>query len=571
VKRVECLATVGVAVATLLLAASAHAQETPPLSASPATVTLDANGNGEVTLSNNLGVDLELTLEVVGEDGARVPSASVDPSDRSLVAGSSATVTVRIPGPPRASILVVVAAPVSGLSEGAALRIPVSKTAPAKPAVKEWTLVYTHAGDDAGTRLPLTSACAGLGLKKATELGTVQAGGEQLAITGSCDGDSSKSVTLTTAVQGSDGRSYKGKIKVGDSEVDLTVEDTLSWMLVALLIAIGIGAAVGVSAWQGWGRATRELLRKSYLVEQLVASRNERNADVSFVKAAADLGLPANVQAWTIAGAVRTKVSELRRPLRRFPTDDEVTQAGEELDALELEIRQWPDTANRLGELKQRLEKLADLKSYLDIIEPRTLCRPGPLSLEAMRDVRAAADEAVALANDWPAASIEAARGVGKNLPANEPARLHLDSVLERFRTATSPALAKAALDEFWEVDRELREAAVPPALRAAAMPEAGGPALTGRFEQVDTDDPALAARGLATQIWMVDMWVFVVLLLAALIAGMQALWVDKSFGGAWDIASAFVWGLGAGAVGEPLSAALGDLGRSWFTTRDKA
>jgi hypothetical protein len=571
VTRVARLAGVlGIVLPSLVLVSGAVAQEKAPLSASPAAVTLDAEGDGEVKLSNDVGVDMELSLTIVGEDGQPVSEASVTPpSGGRLAAGSTGTATVRVPSRPATSNLVIVASPTGGLPQGAVLRVPLSRTSPAKPAVGEWTMVYTHAGEDAGTELPLTSACAGLALNKPTELGTLQADGERLTITGACDDDTSKSLTLSIPALDSNGRSYKGKVKVGGTDVDLTVEDTLSWMLVAFLISIGIAVALGINAYRGWGRAAKDVLRSSYLAEQLVASRNEKSADRSFAKAAGELGLPANVREWTIADAVRQKLAELRRPLRRFPNTEEIEAAREAIQALELEVRQWPDTANRLAELDQRSNKLDKLTTYLSSILPRTLKRQGPLDLAAMRDVRAAADEAVALANDWPAESIATAGRMAEKLPPGEPARVHFHSVLEQFRVAPGPTAAKEALDDFWTVEAELREAAAPSALLATAMPEAGALAWTGLFEGVSTDDPAATARGLAAQMSFIDTWVLVVLLLAALVAGMQALWVDKTFGGAWDIASALVWGLGAGAISEPLSAALGDFGRSWLTARE--
>jgi hypothetical protein len=59
----------------LLVTASAYGQDKPPLSASPAAVTLDTDGTGSVQLSNDVGVDLELTLGIVGDDGAVVANA----------------------------------------------------------------------------------------------------------------------------------------------------------------------------------------------------------------------------------------------------------------------------------------------------------------------------------------------------------------------------------------------------------------------------------------------------------------------------------------------------------------
>jgi hypothetical protein len=133
---------------------------------------------------------------------------------------------------------------------------------------------------------------------------------------------------------------------------------------------------------------------------------------------------------------------------------------------------------------------------------------------------------------------------------------------------------ARQALAAFWSANKALQEAAAtrqegltPGALRVAA----GGPRGTALFDRLPVGDPGAAAATLARRASMIDFLVLAILLAVALVAGMQALWVDKTFGGFWDIAAAFAWGLGSGAVAGPLTAALGSASRSWLTAHEDA
>jgi hypothetical protein len=559
------------ALAFLLLAANARASEEAPLSASPSPVELDAGGNGEVALANETGAGLSLSLRIVGEKGEALPGASVTPSKGAAVGpGETLSTKVAVPNPPTTSALVVVAAPAEGLPLGAVLRVPLSKSAAVKPAVTEWTLLDTHPGDDSGAKLPLTAACSNLNLTGASELGTVQAEGETLTVTGKCGDATAKSVDLSVSPSKADGRTYKGKIEVGATEVELTVQNKLCAAIAALLIFIGIVVALAIGAWRGGGRAASDLKRETYVVEQLVADGNPASVDKSFAKAAAVLNLPPNVQAWTVAAAARTKLAELRRPLRGFPSEETLKKTREALAALELELRNWPEEANLLGELQVRGPKLAELSKYYPAILDRTLRRTGPLELKTMADVKTAAKEAVTLANDWPAGAIATARELALQVPGTH-ARASFDTVLDHFHEAGSVGEAMAARSAFWDAYRELRDEATDEGFVAESMAAGAAAGTTAPFEPAETDDPAAMAGELAALNFAIDAWVLGMLLLVALAAGMQALWVDKSFGGGWDIIAALAWGVGSGAVGQPLSSALSDFGRSWSLTSKEA
>ena len=563
-----------VALVALALAAPAGAQDTPALSAGTPSVTLDERGAGEVTLTNETALDLTIALAVVGDDGSRVPNAVGDlATGPRLGPGETATVTVTVPDAPAESVLVVRAAPTGGLPRGAVLRVPVTKLAPPKPAVKAWTIMRKHAGSDEGERLPLTQPCGGLNLTKPKELGTVQAGGHSLTVTGSCPDKSAKWLELSPTHRPSDGRSYTGTIKIGEDEVELTVEDTLVWTLAALIILGGIGLALFANLWPGGGRAIADLRRRSYVVEALVDPDNELSADRSFASAAERVGLPANVQEWRIGPEVRRKLIELRGSLHGFPEAEALEEAEKELESLETEVRNWHHVANELGDLKHRIGTLSDLEKYVDAVRKRTLDREGPLDLDAMSDVKAATSEALLLATDWPSETIAAARARAAALPESHDARQGFDAFVGRLRGAGTAAAAREALESFWAVNEALHKAGTrtelltgPPMKRFLAEAEAAGWA--GFFQPVETDDPTAAARDIGRRIAFVDAAVLVALLSAALVAGMQELWVGQSFGGFWDIAAAFVWGLGSGTIAAPLTTALTDFGRSWLAAR---
>jgi hypothetical protein len=560
---------------TISLPTTAWADTQQPISASPPAATLDKDGKAAVTVSNELGAQLGLTLEADDQQGQPLSQVTVTPSATSLAAGASLEVTVDAPSRPDSSTLVVVAAAGDALPTGAVLRIPLSKTAPAKPAVTKWKIVNTQAGSDAGRRLPLTKSCAGLGIEKPTELGVVEADGNDLTVTGSCSDPTAKSLALAISDVGPDGRSYSGTIKVADTDVALTVDNTVSWLLAVLLIFLGIIVALGLTGWRESGRAARDIVRRSRLVEWVVSDRNPHNSDRSFAQAATALELPTNVKQWTIAAAVREKSSELRGQVQARPTEDELKAATEDIASLEKTVGTWPDFANRLGELNHGLEKLRHLEAYSNRIRARTLDRHGPLDLDAIGDIKAAADEAIPLANDWPITTIVSAQTLALAIPDDSPAigaRHDFEALLDQFSAVADIDGAEAALAEFWTVNKELKGATEPEwafAIDFDSDPEEA--AHPSPFHPVETDDPAAIAAQIATEIWAIDLAVVIVLLLAAVFAGMQALWVDKTFGGASDVIAALFWGLGAGTVVQPLAAALTDLGRSRAVANKKA
>jgi hypothetical protein len=557
--------SVALAVGALATAATAHAQEPPALSATPASITLAANGTGTTTVANGTGVKLRLGIAVVDASGRSFDA----PKPRSLPAGRTTRLTVDLSNAPGDATLVVTARPAPGLPRGAALRVPIAKEASAVPAVKSWTMEFQPLWDEDGRDLPLSGPCSQSAAAKGVTA-VVQADGASHTVTGKCTKPSAHKLRLSVTGVGWDGREYSGTLKLGDVEVALTVEERWAWWLAGVIILIGLLAALGLNAWRGWGRGATDLLRRTYTVEQLVDGRNPAAADKAFASAAEELGLPNNVQGWTIADAVKTKLGTTRTKIRGWtdPKEEEVEAVRTDLEALEAQIVAWPEMANELARLSAALDRLGALDAYASTIRARTLALTGKIDLETAGKVKADVTEAVALAAVWPAEAIRDAARDAETLPAGDDARDLLDAALERMAAAADPVAAAAAVEDFWEAHKAIAQAKSPrPAAEAGAEEAVTEPgAMASYVEAVPTADPRDTAKGLGLRIALIDRLVVIFLVVVAWAAGMEALWIDESFGGAWDPILAFVWGAGAGAVATSLGTAIAAAIGSWRT-----
>nr|MDT0664555.1 hypothetical protein [Micromonospora sp. DSM 115978] len=248
---------------------------------------------------------------------------------------------------------------------------------------------------------------------------------------------------------------------------------TSAWWVVAGLVLVGILIALLVNRWLNGGRAVAELRWRLLGAEALVDRRNPHNADRLFAEAAAKVGLPPSVRSWTVAGAVTARTRELRARLRpEFgrPTVD-AAQVGTEIDDLENEVRNWPETANLVGLLRSRAGSLAVLREYLDEARGRTLDRVGPseLTFDEVKQIKAVAREAATLAGDWPGDKIFATAELAKNLDEGSPAWQRWETLRNRFAAVRTVSAAEQVRGEYEEVDAEVR-GAVAVRLRTAAQ-----------------------------------------------------------------------------------------------------
>jgi len=550
--------------------AQGAAAATGPLSASPDPAALDEGGRAAVTIVNETARPLRVRLAVVGPDGRPIAGATAGGPPGGVLAGGAAFETaISEPSGPVASRLVVVAAPAVGLPLGAVLRVGLQPSPAVAPAVSAWTVRNTEPGAADGRDLPLTGRCGRLGLTGATKVGTVQGDGIAVPVTATCASAKDTTVRLEPG-DAPAGHAYAGKVQIGGKDVELTVTSTVAAWVVAVVLGVSILIALALAVWQGWLRDAMGLRARIETARWLIDPTNENGAELQFQAAARELDLPPSVREWTIRAAIAKDLGAWARKARPLAgtSAEERAKIRADLDRLELEVRQWPEVANRLGALRAATTTLRHLTAYVETISGRTLGRTGPVDRSDMADIRSAAEEALGLAVGWPVDAIATAQLIAAQQP-DLPAAGELKTILERFAAAADPAGAKEAANAFWEVYRALRAQA---ADRVRLEGARGLPAAAERparaFAPAAVTDPLTRARAIRARIWLVDGLVLAFLLAVAFVAGMKALWVGHEFGGFWDFASAVGWGVGATAVLVPVTAALGDLRMSWAARR---
>ena len=374
-------------------AAAAARSRAAQIAVVPRSVTLDAKGQAKVTVTNRFCRRVGLAATLRTANGERVSGAvasvpghgllnrhrSVRIAITAMSLKSLATLVVSAHGPgrhPRVMQVWVAVVPQRAVPH------PPPPHLTASPAVDTWTIRWVRYDETIGQTFPLTGLCRDLGLRAGRRVGTVQAEGVAVTITGRCVHPTDHTVELTLGTIPWVGRSYSGKISLGptsSASVTLTVEVTTAWEVVAGLILAGIIVAIAVAQWQGWRRDVTILLRRTYLLQQLISPRNPHNTDAEFRAAAVAANLPANVQGWTITNAVEDALRDAREALRaqRSATDPATTDVETTLDALERQVRGWPQTANVLAELVHRTPRLVSLTTYVAQVEQLTLGRAG--------------------------------------------------------------------------------------------------------------------------------------------------------------------------------------------------
>jgi hypothetical protein len=533
--------------------ATAVAADEPVLISGPKSVKVE-DGAADLTIASESGTPVHLLFFTADADGNRLAQLG----ERDL--GPGDVTQIRFRAGASFGQLVVVA---GGPSRSHVLRIPLASE-PSAPAVEKWTVINRRAASDTDEPLPLTGDCAGLALD-AKPLGTVAGEGEALTIRGKCLAGDKEHLQLvipdTTA-----GREYSGKIKVGESEVELTVKDTACAGLVLLLLLIGLAAA-GFAGWfTAAGRGVWELRRRLYLVERMVAEGVEHNADAEFAAAARRLGLPKNVAEWTIADGVRKELARIRRRDRTGADAEQLKRLGKELRKVRRAVRTWAAFANTLDKLVKQDQTFARLPGYRTAIWKRTMDRTGALGPAAMRDARKAATEALDIAREWPADRIEVTNAVAESISA--PAATLFKTWLTQIVTLTDADAIRDARDTYVKKhEGDVAAAAADLAedhmyLVRAATPHAVDGEDVESHRDVKVKDPGVKALRIAIGISGLDMVIFLVLLGVALVAGMQELWVDETFGGLWDCLAAVAWGFGSGAISGTLTNAVSNLGR---------
>ena len=430
---------------------------------------------------------------------------------------------------------------------------------------------HVLATGSSGTRLPLDGPCADLGLAPNAVLGRVQADGSSVVITGTCDPADPNSVHLHPAPFSWRGRSYTGTLTIGTGEhksVALTLNRTMNVWLVVGLMLVGVVIALGVTHWTGTGREVAIEVRHTFLIDGMVSAKNKDNPDTQFAKLADDLGLPPNVRGWTIAPAVNSATAAARAKLRGSPSSDDLAKIKADLTALSDRVRTWPGVANSLATLRARSARLDKAAAYEKYVDSKTFDRQladgGALLRADIDSIATVADEAVGVTGDIDLGTLQLADQL-----MNEHAELteaeDLNKAFGKLGAVTTAAEVRSALVEVSAAYLTLRTAVDQQGAQAMyavapdALPTAGGGGLAV-FAGLATVDPLEHAAQQKVRIWLIDRAVFIVLLVAAIVGGLQTLWVGKQFGSPLDVLVALAWGLGATAVTGALAGAVGNL-----------
>lgn len=555
--------TVTILVVAVIFGGGVLAQVQPdPLSASPSSLVVAKGARVTFTLENGSSVDLAIGTSVVTAKGS--PMAGTIDGPTNLPGGGRAeygvSLTEALPAE-GASVVVVATSP--ALPLGAVERIKLSGPLAPKPAVEAWAVRHVWFGSSSGDRLPLTGECD-TALKDAP-VAVVQAEGTAVEVTATCE-TVGKAVDLRRPSLPWVGRTYKGKMKLPgtDQSVDLTVASTTAWYVVLGLLAIGAAPALAVASWRDRQRGVAQLKKKLNEVRAQV-----QPAQREYTRRAGAHVLPPLVQNWTIEEGVHGQLSALEASLAADTSvaNQATVKAG--LEALATKIAAWPPLADALQGLQASLERLPVLKKYTASIRARTFERSVSveLPLKSLEEVAAASAEATALARTWPTEPIAQTSALADRLPPNFRARKDFKSLDDRFADAADVASATSARDAFWDVAAAVRRATGVPSESGGrfAQPEDGdqaaGAGATGA--EAATAQAAAEAQEIAVRIAVVDHAVLFFLLAVALLAGLDALYVGKTFGGWWDVLKALAWGASAATLGTVVVSALGNAGQS--------
>ena len=452
-------------------------------------------------------------------------------------------------------------------------------------------------------------------------VGAVQAGGVQVNVTARCDAHHPDAVKLTLGPVPWNGRVYTGTINVAappaattvtttpagstattaapSDAVALSVTATTDWWVVLLILLVGVILGVLAQQWQSI-RIKVGLRARTSNIESMVTPAGTGDADTEFARAAAAdpapvfaddaaavgaaAGLPAQVQSWRIRDLVLAKTDWLRRRMRAASAGD-LKKISDQLDDLESIVRGWPEVPKVLKDLRAQLPTLRDLTVYEAKVRAATLGSRGPARLGDVAAITAAATAAIAFAADWTSAqaTIDLMRaGVARleGLPQKSPEdqRLidafdNLCSVLAGAVTADDARAQRAALDNLAaDVERQVdrRTAEIEAALRGNLVPPLAPVGLAPPPAPVPPAaplppgapapglaDPKQRAALLRLLLLIGDYSVIGLIGVAAVIAGMEAIYVGKAYGGSWDVLATATWGLLAGAIAGPLGSTL--------------
>jgi hypothetical protein len=254
----------------------------------------------------------------------------------------------------------------------------------------------------------------------------------------------------------------------------------------------------------------------------------------------------------------------------------EYKAAVQRVDAAEAALTAWPRLAPTLVRLAALRPNLSSLPAYERKAMEATLERDSAVALDDVATIGAAAQEALAVAAAWPHALVERVADqyttlekLPKGIDRFEAERVKAGEEYQAFeirrQTAADVEAVKRAQVDFAEVDAVIVTALslyLHPHEEAFDRTRLGGRAGGTAIVTVAVPPaPSLAPAALRSITWFLDRLVVAAVLVVALFAGAQALYIDKAMGGWWDDLATIVWGLTATTVAEPIATAIQRVG----------
>jgi hypothetical protein len=574
----------------------------PVTAGAATTISLDASGV-VATASTRVVVVVAATIEFPDGWSTSVPVKVAAPA-AAKPAVASAEVTSRDFGDTRH-----IKVPLENTGTCADVLLPsdtTATTAPAPPAPS----TTASATPASSTIAAVDSAATGTGSTDAapsttdattttvatTGVGFVTAGDHISTVTATCIERAADDQPLyaDVVVQGLawDGLDYAGTIdlapdddEAGDLEVK--VRRTMPFRLFFGLLALGLGLAYVAHLWTGGVRtAVAERLRGRRLAEQIKSTKPDAPL-IQFATTCALGGIADNVRDWNIAGGLSGELdtvdAELSRHVRwfRLPSATAVKEAGEKIGKIDTATKALPELANtlvRLGAVRRKLDALA---SFQETTLAATLNRPrdgAPTGSAALTAIDEAARNAIRIATNWPADLITATRAdmawLERVLPGNTPlapafleARREATAAWATFTDQANGAHTDEQIDaamlQLYETRGQIAAArnafadleTVVVGVLPVGTPETRRPAVAPQDQA--TVRPPTPSWWLRTRMWLTDGVVFALVVVAALAAGIQALYVDKTIGGVWGCVTVVLWAFVSGTVAKPIAAAV--------------
>jgi hypothetical protein len=592
-----------------------------PVTADPAVLAVGDTGTAKTRITNDLGVDL--TLEPRLEDVPRdtvvaagnpptVPDAPVA-SDATIPLPAAASVEITVTPPakgklPEKAQLALVVRPSHALPAGYVTRLPLqaASSSPAAPSVKSWTTTarfvpWSDTDRKSHTRIPLdnSGSCKDLDLSRKKQVGVLEADGQYVRVTASCVKEGSDLFArLSISHAANDGLEYKGTVDLDPSNdtkgaVDLTFRRTarLWWFLFLLLV--GLGLAYVVRWWTASAAKVTQQLRR---VDRLLWAVSDKNAN-SVVKQFRQIIERHNVDGtakdWNFADNVRQEADTLATDLKSLrklsrpigANSQQFKDVDTRLTLVESVVKAWPDVANDLVKLDAVMTRLESLPRIDESVQRDTLYRTDlVVKIDDVAALKTSIKFGLDVATLWPD---EAYLRINGDYERLSQIRDNTDPLFRERKADAARAWGEleAGRQEASDLDsvRDLRgllfEAAgqIDTALKVnderltkealdLLEAQAGGPGGVAVPTPDAISDPferdAWVRRGQK----LVDRLVFIALLFALIVAAYAALYSGKAYGGWADYLATVAWGLGAGALLEPIVALIDSAGeRSAF------